>query len=247
MSVQTPPELSYAPASGRWYTRRRGRRWIIGITLALVATYLAFHASELKEKAEGGWRLWQENHRIAQCMSYEPTGDVVWDSLSDAAKMKVLLAHDSEMVATTDADGSPAASRLYPEIFRRYGRKQEALVFLHERHLQNGERVLIGIEYCAARSGRRPHFAATVIIPGTLRRWPVGYGPFSIMEETPLLRAPKRIYAGEVDSSDPSSLTIRVDSAEGSHVLRATVRTAPEVLYPPYTVDMREIGSASPK
>src|SRR5207244_3530211 len=84
--------------------------------------------------------------------------------------------------------------------------QNSAMVFLHERKFPGEHRMIVAVEYCADRDGVGPHFAASLLEPGSFTR----NSRFKIADVACRTDGvPLRITFGQPDPSDESHFTVR--------------------------------------
>lgn len=220
--------LDYAPAAP--FRRRRRIRRMVAILFLLAIAWPAYWY---------GPPLWEKSKVLyyqRRCLAFEaPPEQVVFDD--DSADLAVVGARrDYQVLANKDyhAPSFPKMAAFSPSCWNdftsaavpsRSAAGAAAVVFCHELTSRDGVRRLVVVQRASDPGDFNYNVLsldAVIIQPGTFSAKPIDVTPPGVImwltgavarQMTPL-----RIYAGQVDPSDPSRFTIRYAMGKNEHL-----------------------------
>jgi hypothetical protein len=186
------------------------------LALVLIVAVGAITREWWSWRVRNAYSLAQYRRAVSPCMTYTlPTGHVVWER---APQNAAALLKSPGYIQLRKADGTPLAvvekvPALWTDLGLHSSRAQNsAVVFLHERKFPGEHRMIVLVEYCADRDGVGPHFASSLLEPGSFMRNP----RFKIPDVACRTEGvPLRITFGQPDPSDESHFTVRAVAPDG--------------------------------
>jgi hypothetical protein len=187
------------------------------LALVIIVTAGAITREWWSWKVRDVYRRAQDRRQALPCMTYTmPADHVVWER---APQNAAALLKSPGYIQLRKADGTPLAvvekmpALSSDVIFYNRGMPQNsAMVFLHERKFRGEHRMIVAVEYCAGRDGVGPHFASSLLEPGSFMR----NERFKIPDVACRTEGvPLRITFGQPDPSDESHFAVRAIAPDG--------------------------------